>query len=170
MLEERRKKWQKALKLWYEGKITDKELKRFSYELFDEKIEEIVLEKIKQIIKDPEERRICVSFGKLESNLNPFAVGDLDIIQDMELPRKERGSWGVFQIYQPIHKSWVNFDRIKRPDIGYQILIWQRMWNDLKKRYKTLQERVMRYNGSGPQTIIYWSKWKEIYDKQGYIQ
>jgi hypothetical protein len=161
-LNQKRKIWKETLNRWYNNLISDNELIKTSQQLNSPKIREFCVNRIKELTKD--EWKICLTFARLESNINPFAVGDLWIKEDINLKRNQKGSWGMFQIYQPIHKGWVNFERIKLPDISYQILIWKAMWEDLKRRYPTLELRVMRYNGTGPQTTQYLQKWLKIYE------
>jgi hypothetical protein len=160
-LNEKRIIWEEALNKWYSNLISDEELIKISQQLNSPRIREFCVNKIKELVKD--EWKICLTFAKLESNINPFAVGDLWIKEDINLPKNQRGSWGMFQFYQPIHKGWVNFERVKLPDISYQILVWKMMWEDLKKRYPTLELRVMRYNGTGTQTTSYLNSWLNIF-------
>jgi len=172
-LQEKRKEWNKILNKWYNKEITDLELIRYSIRMNSNNIREFCIERIKGIDKSkilPNYKEIALTFAYKESNINPFAVGDLDISYDFNLANQDRGSWGMFQFYTPIHKNWVNFIRLRLPDIAYQI---EKFWDLYLSIYlgipKDLSEEeklfltARRYNGSGEMAERYAKDWMRIY-------
>lgn len=165
---------------------------------YKELLKEKVL-RIKEIFKDrlinlglyEDYYDIVFTFGYKETLCDVFAVGDWSISEkyDRHLPKQLQGSWGMFQIYAPIHgydyinnkrvlsneNAWVNMSLIRKPDIAYQIIIFTKMLIGLAGRYKDIENKIKRlyliardYNGSGDMAIKYANNWISLFNNKEY--
>jgi hypothetical protein len=215
MLEKLREYNKKLLEDLFLGKIDiytyKKNISKATYDFVfkSQEFKDILKEKLNN---SNVEKEIILSFAFKESKINPFAIGDIETTETYEdsfLHPKLRYSWGMFQIYAPIHGyikegdkiikatsgAWVDIDRIRIPDIGYQIQVFCDMYNNLKNRIKNYsylkseryikrayEERIitnkeeeekfiiaLRYNGYGESAYQYAKDWLDIYKKKLYL-
>ncbi|MGB9637953.1 MAG: hypothetical protein ACPL1F_01460 [bacterium] len=164
-----------------------KEYKRFLldkvellYNLYKDKIG-LDLNEIKDIL---------FTFAYKESLCNVFEVGDFEISKryDYHLPKELWCSWGMFQLYSPIHgyiikdnqrigHGWVDIERYRKPDISYQISVFFDIFKELYKRYSKkvknkddLYYLIARdYNGSGDAAEEYAENWLKLYKDKSYL-
>jgi len=112
---------------------------------------DFIEKKICLATKDERERAALRAIFWQESRWNIFAVGD------------NGNSFGMGQIYKPVHENWVDFKRLTLPDVGYQVQVTLQLIRDL---YKQLSQKIhdpyevwfwvfYRYNGSGQHALWY---------------
>ncbi len=153
-------------------------------------VREINRDRLRQLELYDEFIDIVYTFGYKETLMDVFAVGDYEVSEkyDKHLPKQLRYSWGMYQIYAPIHgydkiggkivksnpNAWVDMSIIRKPDIGYQVAIFTKMFMNLadsikeKDKLKRLYLIAMRYNGSGELAIKYANNWISIYKNKEY--
>lgn len=150
----------------------------------------LIKEKVTRVQKemgfDDFVKDLIFAFAWKESRIDVFAVGDYEVSEkyDSNLPKQLRYSWGAFQFYAPIHgyaningkivkanpNAWIDMDRIRLPDIGYQIICFVNLIRQLLNRYQDetkIENKLFNvardYNGSGKQAEIYAKSLIKIY-------